>query len=211
MMNTTILQKWDYIRDNYFTKENPYFNYGCRFLDASARTLVLLIVSVLLHIGLLYLGRIFWYSYISTPIGQQFIRLFQGRSEIMFDILNKNVVEFSFELVIMAFVICCIISALCQFLHITRYLYQPRGLLGKITLWGLPLAFAVATCIKSIYGFEQWRIAYAVALIPTLCVFMGSFGLTHALLPELGDFVRETVLIKERILSKLSESGNSLE
>lgn len=201
-MNKSLSKKWRSLRTNFLTRENPYYNYGCRVLDATTRTIIMLIVSVLVNIGLLYLCKIFWYSYIATPIGQQFARLFEGRSQIMFDILNKNVVGFSFKLVIIAFIICLIIGAICQFLHITRYLYLPRGFFGKMTLWGLPLAVAVASYVKSIYGFEQWRIAYVVAFIPTLCVFTGCFGLTHALFPEMSDLMRKSVLIKERIFSR---------
>ncbi|MDY7032823.1 MAG: hypothetical protein SVY10_13060, partial [Thermodesulfobacteriota bacterium] len=66
MMNKSLSKKWRSLRTNFLTRENPYYNYGCRVLDATTRTIIMLIVSVLVNIGLLYLCKIFWYSYIAT-------------------------------------------------------------------------------------------------------------------------------------------------
>ena len=104
------------------------------------------------------------------------------------------------EVSIAAFTICMLISAICQLFYIARYLYLSRSFFGKIVIWGLPLAAAVATHIQPIYGFEEWRTAYAVAFLPTLCVFGGCFKFTRELLPEIGDLIRKVPLISNQII-----------
>ena len=164
------------------------------------RALLLLFITASVSIGLLYFCKIFWYTYISTPVGQQFVTMSARTSQVIFDILRIDFVSLSIKVTIAAFTICMLISAICQVLYIARYLYLPKSFFGKIAIWGLPLAAAVATCIQHIFGFEDWSTAYAVAFVPTLCVFAGCFKFTRELLPEIGDLIRKVALISNKII-----------
>ena len=164
------------------------------------RALLLLFITASVSIGLLYFCKILWYTYISTPVGQQFVTMSARTSQGIFDILRIDFVSLSIKVTIAAFTICMLISAICQVLYIARYLYLPKSFFGKIAIWGLPLAAAVATCIQHIFGFEDWSTAYAVAFVPTLCVFAGCFKFTRELLPEIGDLIRKVALISNKII-----------
>jgi hypothetical protein len=133
-------------------------------------------------------------------VGQRFVSTSTGASQVVLDILRIDILSLSIKITIAAFTNCMLISAICQVLYIARYCYFSRGFFGKIAIWGLPLAAAVATRIQHIYGFEDWTTAYAVAFVPTLCVFSGCFKFTRELLPEIGDLIRKVSLISNQII-----------
>ena len=118
-----------------------------------------------------------WLFYSSTPVGKWFTTVFAGRTNTIVDTLDMISIRFSIEIIMVSFVICLIITAICQLFYITRFLYEPRGLVGRTVLWGLPLTAVVATIVYSIYG-GKWGIAYAIAFIPTMCIFSSCFELT---------------------------------
>ena len=199
-MNKILLKIQEYVCVNYLTQKNPYFRYLCKFFGIMIRAILLLFTTATLSVGLLYFCKILWYTYISTPVGQRFIVMSAGISQVIFDILCINFVSLSIKVTIVAFIICMLTSAICQVFYIARYLYLPRSFFGKIAIWGLPLAAAVATRIQHIYGFEDWSTAYAVAFVPTLCLFAGCFKFTRELLPEIGDLIRMAALISNQII-----------
>jgi hypothetical protein len=91
------------------------------------------------------------------------------------------------------FIMCLVITAICQLFHITRFLYEPRGLVGRTVLWGLPLTAVVAAMVHYTYG-GGWRIAYAIAFIPTMCLFSSCFELTN-----------RTLLVAKKLFQKQAE------
>lgn len=213
-MNKILPKMREYLSTNYLTRKNPYFRYGCKIWDVMIQTILLLFITAVVNIGLLYLCKMLWYIYISTPIGQQFVTISAGTSQVIFDILSRDFVSLSIKVTIAAFTICMLISAICQVLHIARYLYLPRGFFGKIALWGFPLTAVVATHIRDTEGFEYWSIAYAAALVPTLCIFTGCFKFTYELLPEIGDLIRKAALMSKDMidfkLPKLTKQAKKL-
>jgi hypothetical protein len=118
-----------------------------------------------------------WLFYSSTPVGEWFTTLFTERTNTILDTLDMISIHFSIKIIIITFVICLIISAICQLSNISRFLYEPRGLVGRTVLWGLPLTAVVATIVYSIYEV-RWGIAYGIAFIPTMCIFSLCFELT---------------------------------
>jgi hypothetical protein len=143
-----------------------------------------------------------WHLYIYTQVGKRFIELNWVRAQNIVALLDREMISFSIQLTLEAFTVCLTISAVCQVLHITRYFYLPRGLLGKISLWGLPLTAIVAVYIQPALGLQQLGLTYAVALVPTLCVFSGCFKFTYELLPEIGDLM-------EMALQLITKSGQT--
>ena len=138
---------------------------------------MVLCITVVVYTGFLYACKIMWLFYSSTPVGEWFTTLFAERTNTILDTLDMISIHFSIKIIIITFVICLIISAACQLSSISRFLYEPRGLVGRTVLWGLPLTAVVATIVYSIYGVG-WGIAYAIAFIPTMCIFSLCFELT---------------------------------
>ena len=185
---------------HFLTQTNPYFRYMRKIWDIMIRAILLLLITAAVNMVLLYFFKMLWYTYVLTPVGQRFVTTSTETSQVILDILRIDFLSLSIKVTIAAFTICMLISTICQLFYIARYLYLSRSFFGKIVIWGLPLAAAVATHIQPIYGFEEWRTAYAVAFLPTLCVFGGCFKFTRELLPEIGDLIRKVPLISNQII-----------
>jgi hypothetical protein len=156
---------------------------------------LLVLAAIVICIVFMYTCKMAWFVYISTPVGKKFLNTFPMKAQNIIDILNRELIFFSIQLTLKAFIICLAISALCQVFHMARYFYQPRGFVMKIILWGLPLTAIVAIHIQDAFGLKQLGPAYIVALVPTLCVFSGCFKFAYELLPEIGTLIEKTYQI----------------
>lgn len=201
----------EHVYTHFQTQTNPYFRYGLKIVDIMIRAILLLFITAAVNIVLLYFLKIFWYTYILTPVGQRFFTASAGASQVVLDILRIDFVSLSIKVTIAAFTNCMLISAICQVLYIARYFYLSRSFFGKIAIWGLPLAATVATRIQHIYEFEDWGTAYAVAFVPTLCVFSDCFKFTRELLPEIGDLIRKVSLISNQIIKTFQTKESNKE
>ena len=97
------------------------------------------------------------------------------------------------------------VGAACRLLHITTFLYHSTGAFSRILLCGIPLAGIVAWWIGPRYGFEVWSIAYATALIPTLCAYHVCFSISSALFPEIGGILHRLTPLRARVVRKIVE------
>jgi len=206
ILNKVVPKKFEYffrnIFQNIFTRKNPYYNYGAKVLDILIQAVLLIIITFILYTLVLYLCKISWNVYVETHIGEKYLQMYPATSQSIFDLLNRNLIQFSMQMTSAAFSICLVISALCQVFHIARYFYLPRGFFGKILLWGLPLAAVVAFRIRPVFGFHPFGFAYVVSIVPALCVFSGCFHFTYELLPEIGDLLHMVLNLKAAIARK---------
>lgn len=167
-------------------KSAKVFEYVRRRMGVVAEAVILLACTIVVYILLLYAVKYLWFIYTATAIGQAYSVYFPQSYQLANEILNKNFVGLAFRITLSSFIICFIVGALFQFLHLTRYLYSGRGLLGKIVLFGLPLvAFLVAVYLRYTGEFAQLDTAFTLAVFPVLGVFTGGFKLTTAWIPEL--------------------------
>lgn len=183
-----------------FNRKNFFYNYARRVWDIIGQALLLLIATVSLSIVLLYLCKILWRIYIITPVGTTYVAAFTEKAETISHILNKNFISFSIEVTFFAFGVCMIISGLCRLFYIARYLYLPRGFFGKIGFWGLTLTAAVAEYIQPVYDIQEWKTAYIIAFVPTLCLFTSCFRFTNIMLPEIGDIIKTGIKVKNNFI-----------
>ncbi len=193
---------------NYLTHHHSVINYLYKLLNAILTAILLLIITAIIYIVLLYLSKMLWGIYISTPMGKQFFFSSGETAQIIIDLLERDVVHFSVELTITAFIICLLISAIGQVFYVARFLYHSRGLFGKILFWGLPMTAVVAVYVQSIYEFDSWITAFAAAFVPTLSVFTGCFKFSNELLPEIGSMVQNTFPKLMEQAKKISEKIN---
>ncbi len=193
---------------NYLTHHHSVINYLYKLLNAILTAILLLIITAIIYIVLLYLSKMLWGIYISTPMGKQFFFSSGETAQIIIDLLERDVVHFSVELTITAFIICLLISAIAQVFYVARFLYHSRDLFGKILFWGLPMTAVVAVYVQSIYEFDSWITAFAAAFVPTLSVFTGCFKFSNELLPEIGSMVQNTFSKLMEQAKKISEKIN---
>ncbi len=139
---------------------------------------------------LLYFLKMLWHVYIATYVGQYYLAEFPLHAQRTFNILGRNLLEFSLKMNILAFLVCIGTGVTCKVLHISRFLYLNRGMFGRIAICGLPLTGFVALIASSKFGLPEWTSAYTYSLPPTLAVFTGCFNLADGLFPEIGDFLK---------------------
>ena len=148
-----------------------------------------MICTTILNIIVLYFYNILWHLYRLTYIGRQFVNLQPQQAQMITAIIGQNIASLSLYTTLTAFVICMIVSAGCQVFYLSRFLYQSRGKIGKLILWGLPLTALVSVYANNRLRFDSWMSVIPIAIVPTLCVFTYCFKFSQDLLPEVGDVI----------------------
>lgn len=149
--------------------------------------ILMCVAAVLTTVGYL-LCKIGWYSYRASPVGQAYAAYFPHRAQLINMVLCRDLFLFPAMLTGISFGAGMAFFACCRLFHITRYVYLPRGPLGKIVLFALPLNVGAAAAVRTLFPIPHWGAAYAAALIPTLLVFAYCSRFTNRLMPELGMF-----------------------
>lgn len=172
---------------------SPIRDYAYRVLKVGIQTFLLFFTTVLVNTGLLYAIRIFKFTYFETATGRRFSHLFQDSTRIITDIAQRDLFSFAVDISMVTLWVCLGISAACQLLHIARFLYQPRGVVGKLVYWGLPMTGIVAFYLQRDLDVGSWFAACIVALVPTVIIFPNAFRFAFELLPEIGDMVHKFI------------------
>lgn len=162
----------------------------CSYLRSISKTLlegiVLLCVATVLTTVAYLFTKIAWYSYQAGPVGQYYAVHFPHRAQLMEMVLGLDLFLFPTMLTGIACAAGLVFSACCRIFYISRYLYLPRGGVGKTILFALPLNLLAAAAVRTVFPIPHWAAAYAAALLPTLLVFPYCFRFTNRLLPEIG-------------------------
>jgi hypothetical protein len=191
---------------NYFHKKDDSSSFRSSFVRHGAKVVqtvidasILLALTAVIYTVLLLTCNFMWKSYRASPVGQGYAEMFPTRAQNISDILTRDPFNFSIQVIAGSFVIAVLIGTLFTLLCITRYLYHPRGILGRIVFFGLPVTGVVAFHLQSSLQINQWMSAYVSALIPTMCLFPRSFKYTYDLFPELGSVLRKLGFRKKNV------------
>lgn len=130
--------------------------------------------------------KILWFSYLASPIGHFYPVYFPQRAKLVSMVMGQDILIFPLMLTAIAFMVALICAACCRLFYLTRFIYLPRSVFGKIVLVGLPINLAAAFVLRPFFHIPDWGAAYAATLIPTLLSFVFCFRVSRALLPELG-------------------------
>lgn len=179
----------------YITLYSCFARYVRKFLSITIEAVFLLFGVYLVCLGLLYLSYMMWELYQQTPMGREFVNLFDHKTHVINKLMGLDFWHFAWEITITSFMVCVTVSAAAWLSHIGRILYLPLSAPAKLFFWGLPLSAAVAFYLYTVTGFSNSAILFTVAAVPTLCLFMSCFQYTERLLPECSDIVVEGVRI----------------
>ena len=161
-----------------------------RYLGALAGSLlegaILFLCVWVLTTVLFIIPKILWFSYLASPVGRLYPHYFPYRSQLISMVLGQDLVLFPLVLTVIAFGTGIVFSAICRFFHLTRYIFLPRGVLGRVVLLALPLNAATAAAVRIIFPHPHWGAAFVATLIPILLSFSYCFRFTNRFLPELG-------------------------
>lgn len=158
------------------------------FFDTLLKAILLAVVAAFVYTILLYYCKVLWTLYTSTPIGMRYVKSFYQSAGNISDILNRDPLILSIRLTGLSLLVCFSIAAVCQFLHINRFLYVSRGFLWRIVFSGIPLAAVTAAVAQTLFQITHWISAFSVAILPTFCMFNGCFQYTQKTIPEIGNF-----------------------
>jgi hypothetical protein len=176
--------------ETFLQLKNACRNYGSTLVDITLRAILLVTGTAVLNTLVLYFYSILWHIYRLTYIGRQFVILHPKQTLLISSVVGNDIAHLSTHTTLAAFAICMIISALCQVFYISRFFYDPQGLIGKLALWGLPLTAIVSIFMNAQLGFKDWTAVIPITIVPTLCVFTYSFKFSAQLLPEIGEVIK---------------------
>ncbi len=192
-----------------FSQKNPVLNYVNKFISTLIEAALLVSATGILCFIIYYTFGMLWYSYLRTTMADNFISLHPERADTIFAFSELNLIYFSIEVTLSAFVICFAISAACRFFHICHYLYLSQGLFGKLTYWGVPLTGAVSYYIRDEYSFSDWETTAAIVIPPTYLMFISCFKYSEKLVPEAGDEIKAIIpwikLSYRKIFQKIND------
>jgi hypothetical protein len=175
------------------SKKSRLLDYIKTLCGALIEAGILVVTATAGYAVLLYFFKMLWNIYIATYIGQYYLTEFSIQAERTTNILSRNILEFSLQMNVLAFLVCMGLASVCRLLHISRYLYLSYGIFGRIAICGLPLTVLVALFAMSEVGLPEWHSAYTYSLVPTLAVFTGCFNLAEKIFPEIGDVLNRIV------------------
>jgi len=179
----------------YFSRNNFFFNYAANVFELAVESALMLIITVGLNALLLYLIKMFWYTYRATQVGLTFIKKFGNKHSDLVDIINQDIVNLSSELALSAFIFCLLIGSVSQFLYLGRFFQGAGSWLRKFMYGGLPLTFIVSAYFYRwpLYPVEHWSAAYILYFLPTLCIYALCFKICDKLLPEFGAAINSVI------------------
>ncbi|MBF0100288.1 MAG: hypothetical protein HQK77_05200 [Desulfobacterales bacterium] len=193
---------------NHFTQRHrPVNKYLRLFWTISAQAMILIIIVIIVCIALHYLVNIFWYPYTLTFSGKHFVVDYPKETRFIQWVISKDPFNFSAQISVICFCIGFMLSVVAQFFFLIRFLFIPRGIFGKIMLWGFPYMLCVAKFVQYYYNIERFDFCCMLVSIPTLCVFHFCIMFAYQLLPELGDcirFIRSSISV---ILKSVSDKN----
>lgn len=168
-------------------KFRSFIRYAVGLAGIAAKVLSLILFSALTMLILLHAGKLIWSMYTATPVGQKFCELFPERAMAIADIVYADLFFLSGELGIFSVVTCLVIGAVLQLTGLYRILYLSRGKFGRIIFIIAPLWAAIAWQFQHSYGYENYKSAWILSLIPTLCVHGRCLSYAAELVPEIAD------------------------
>ena len=157
------------------------------FINSLIEIVILFTTTAVLVGILLSFVEALSYIYLQTPIGIKY-NADPSRSSVhpLTQLVQKDLLVFSVEIATAALAACLTISAICQILALRRYFHEGRGLLNRV-FW-LPLFSATAAYILWHTIWIDLQIAFAVMIIPCLCLYPACLDISNRLLPELTPF-----------------------
>ena len=138
------------------------------------------VCTVLGYAFLLVFFKMLWKLYCETRVCAIFRAANPGLFGTINDIMLDNVLFLSFDSVLLSLQVCLAIAIASQLLLVKRYLYDSRGLLGKVLLFGIPSTAAVTFYS----GASNTDVLFIVYLMPTVNIMGYCFNFIARVAPS---------------------------
>ncbi len=181
-----------------------------RAADRFIRCGLAFIIALVFEVGLLGLGKMMWFLYISTAVGQYYLKQLPEKAATFQRIVHADSLALGWDTTLTALYVGLLLAGSAQILHLIRYLYDSQGIIGRLILWFLPSTGVTAWIISQQDPFPEYALACTLAAVPTLCVLPSCLYLARTTLPELGDLrkiifniVKKREITWKRIIKKI--------
>ncbi len=168
-----------------------------RVADRLIRCALVFIITLILEIGLLGLGKMLWFLYIHTTVGQYYLEKFPEKADMFGRIVHTDPLTLGWDTTLTVLWVGLLIGCAAQVLHLIRYLYESQGLIGKLTLWFIPSAGLAAWVISRRHPYPEYALAATLVAVPTLCMLSSCLSLAQTMLPQIGDLRKIFTIIAQ--------------
>ncbi|PKN61510.1 MAG: hypothetical protein CVU57_29245 [Deltaproteobacteria bacterium HGW-Deltaproteobacteria-15] len=158
-------------------------------------------ITVILYAGFVYSLEFMWMVYAETHVGKQFIVLHEVDISAVEGLLAEGFLVLSYKVVLAVLTACLALGAASRVFLLARYLYEGRGMIYRVAVWGIPCAVLTAFVLLRTYHLELPS-AFLLGLVPTLVLFHTCFRFTQELLPEISTPIGSVVTLAGKILKK---------
>lgn len=158
-----------------------------RVADRLIRCGIVIAIALTLEIGLLFLGKMLWSLYVATDAGQYYVERLSEEARVFQSIIEADPLSLGLDITLVVICVNILVACAAQILHLTRYLYESQGILGKLILWFIPCTGLSAWFISLRHPYPELALAGTLALVPTLCMLSSCLYLARIILPEVGD------------------------
>ena len=170
-----------------------------RVADRLIRCALVFIIALILEIGLLSLGKMLWFLYTSTSVGQYYLEKLPEKAEMFQRVVHADPLTLGWDTTLTVLYIGLLIGCAAQMLHLIRYLYESQGIIGKLVLWFLPSVGLTAWIISQRHPYPEYGLATTLVTVPTLCMLSSCLYLAQTMLPGIGEFGKIlTIVFKNR-------------
>jgi hypothetical protein len=170
-------------------------SWGQRVADRLIRCAIVFILVLILQIGLLSLGKMLWFLYVSTAAGQYYLEKLPEKAEMFQRIVHADALLLGWDTTLTVLLVGLLLGCAAQVLHLIRYLYESQGIIGKLALWVIPSMGLTAWIVSQRHPYPEYALAATLVALPTLCLLSSCLYLAQITLPELGDFRKIIAII----------------
>jgi hypothetical protein len=138
-------------------------------------------LTVCVYAFLLCFFRMLWALYCETQVCKIYTTGNPALFAAINDIMHESLVVFSFTSSMLAFKICLVIALASQLSMVKRFLYDSRGPLGKLLLFGIPCTAVVTWYSEA----SRSDVFFAFYLLPTMNLMGYCFKFIARVAPSL--------------------------
>jgi hypothetical protein len=155
--------------------------------DRLIRCGIVFAIALLLEICLLAMGKMLWSLYVATAMGKYYLERLPEQAQEFQRIAEADPLALGLDVTAVVFGASLLVACAAQILHLTRYLYESQGIIGKLMLWFAPCTGLTAWIINQRPPFPELALAGTLTVVPTLCMLSSCLRLGRIILPEIGD------------------------
>jgi hypothetical protein len=168
-----------------------------RVADRLIRCGLVFIIALILEVGLLSLGKMMWFLYTATTVGQYYLEKLPEKAEMFERIVHADPLTLGWDTTLTVLYVGLLIGCAAQVLHLIRNLYESQGIIGKLAFWVGPSVGLTAWIISQRHPYPEYALATTLVAVPTLCMLSSCLYLTQTILPEIGDFRKIFAIIAQ--------------